>query len=233
MGGLLAVTQGSEEPPCFIELHYQGAEASVPPIVLIGKGVTFDAGGISLKPPANMNEMKYDMAGAATVLGALKASAALQLPINLIGLAPCTENLPSGRAVRPGDIITMMSGQTVEVLNTDAEGRLILADALTYAARFKPRYVIDIATLTGAVIMALGQVASGLMTPDDALADQLTQAAKASGDKLWRLPLWKDYEESLDSPIADMINASFERSAGALRPAYFWRNLPEITAGRI
>src|SRR3990167_3161024 len=216
MGGLLAVSQGSVEPPCFIELKYQGLETKGDPIVLIGKGVTFDAGGISIKPAANINEMKFDMAGAATVLGAIFACAKLKLPINLIALVPATENLTSGTAVKPGDVITMMSKQTVEVLNTDAEGRLILADALCYAEQFKPKYVIDIATLTGAVIVALGNVASGIMANDEALANALLEAAQKSLDKAWRLPLFPEYREKLDSPNADLINANFDRSAGSI-----------------
>jgi leucyl aminopeptidase len=220
MGGLLAVSQGSIEPPCFIEMNYQG-HASSAPIVLVGKGVTFDAGGISLKPPPNMNEMKYDMAGAASVVAATLACAKLKLPINVIALLPCTENLPSGQAIKPGDVITMMSKQTVEVLNTDAEGRLILADALTYAERFDPKYVIDVATLTGAVIVALGHVTTGLMANDDELANQLLQAAEQSLDKAWRLPLSSAYEDGLESPVADMINAGFERSAGSILAGMF------------
>jgi leucyl aminopeptidase len=220
MGGLLAVSQGSAEPPCFIELQYQG-DKSAKPIVLVGKGITFDAGGISIKPAAHMNEMKYDMAGAASVIGTLLACAKLKLPINLIGLIPAAENLPSGEAVKPGDVITMMSKQTVEVLNTDAEGRLVLADALTYAERFKPQCVIDVATLTGAVIVALGHVASGFMTDDESLAEKITLAAKHSLDKVWRLPLYQAYDEGLDSPVADMVNATFDRSAGSILAGMF------------
>lgn len=222
MGGLLAVAKGSIEPPVFIELHYKGKHAAQSkPMILVGKGITFDAGGISLKPPPNMNEMKYDMCGAATVLGVMQAAAALELPIHLIGLIPSAENMPSGHAVKPGDIITMMSKQTVEVLNTDAEGRLILADALTYAERFNPDFVIDIATLTGAIIVALGSVTNGLMTHDDSLANDILKAGERSLDKTWRMPLLSDYEESLNSPIADMINAGFDRAAGSIIAGLF------------
>jgi leucyl aminopeptidase len=220
MGALLAVAQGSVEPPCFIEIHYTGA-AKEAPVVLVGKGITFDAGGISLKPAPLMEEMKYDMAGAASVLGAIKACALLKLPINVIGLIPSTENLPSGSAIKPGDVVTSLSGQTIEIVNTDAEGRLILADALTYAERFKPALVLDMATLTGAVIIALGSVNSAFMTSDDALAGLLTQASAESNDKIWRLPLDQAYQEALDSPVADMLNATFDRSAGSITAACF------------
>lgn len=221
MGALLAVAQGSQEPPQLIELQYHGAAHDVAPVVLVGKGITFDSGGISLKPAEGMNEMKYDMAGAASVLGTIKACALLNLPINVIGLLACAENMPGGRAVKPGDIVTTYSGQTVEIVNTDAEGRLVLADALTYAERFHPRFVIDIATLTGAVIIALGGVSSGFMTNDDPLADLILAASRHSNDKAWRLPLDDAYFEALDSPIADMINASFNRSAGSITAGCF------------
>lgn len=206
MGALLAVAQGSAEPAKLIVVHYQGETKAKAPVVLIGKGVTFDTGGISLKPPANMDEMKYDMCGAASILGAIKAVAELSLPINVIGILPTTENMPDGKAVKPGDIITTMSGQTVEILNTDAEGRLILCDALTYAERFKPAAVIDVATLTGAVITALGSVASGLMSNNDALAQAIQQAGIESWDRVWPLPLWEDYQGLINSPFADMAN---------------------------
>lgn len=221
MGALLAVAQGSHQPPQFIELHYEGANKESAPVILVGKGITFDSGGISIKPADGMNEMKYDMAGAASVLGTIKACALLNLPINVIGLLACAENMPGGGAIKPGDIITTLAGHTVEIVNTDAEGRLVLADALTYAEQFNPRVVIDIATLTGAVIIALGSVASGLMTPDDELAKSILNAAQNSEDKAWRLPLDQAYQEALDSPIADMINASFDRSAGSITAACF------------
>lgn len=221
MGAFLAVAQGSHEPPQLIEIHYQGASKDTAPVVLVGKGITFDSGGISLKPPAGMNEMKYDMAGAASVLGTLSACADLALPINVIGLLACTENMPGGGAVKPGDIVTSLSGQTIEITNTDAEGRLVLADALTYAIQFKPQWVIDIATLTGAVIMALGSVNSGYMTENDALAERLQAAAHESLDKIWRLPLEEAYQEELDSPLADMVNSTESRMAGSTMGACF------------
>jgi leucyl aminopeptidase len=220
MGALLAVAQGSAEPPCFIEMRYEGG-GNEAPIVLVGKGITFDSGGISLKPANAMDEMKYDMAGAATVLGTLKACALLQLPLNVIGLIASAENMPSGTAIKPGDIVTSMSGQTIEILNTDAEGRLVLADALTYAKRFKPSRVIDIATLTGAVIVALGAVTTGLMTTNDTLAKEIMNASEEGDDPCWRLPLMEAYQEALDSPMADMINAGFDRSAGSITAACF------------
>jgi leucyl aminopeptidase len=221
MHTLLAVAQGSAEPPKFIELQYQGCDKNSQPLVLIGKGVTFDAGGISLKPPLFMEEMKFDMAGAASVLGVLKACALLQLPLNVVGLIPSVENLPSGTAVKPGDIVTSMSGLTVEIINTDAEGRLILADALTYAERFKPKWVIDIATLTGAIIIALGYLNTGLMTENEELAEAILQAAKDSEDKAWRMPLEEAYQEGLETPLADMANVPADRSAGSVIAACF------------
>ena len=221
MGALLAVAQGSHQPPQLVELQYHGAGDESAPVVLVGKGITFDSGGISIKPADGMNEMKYDMGGAASVLGTIKACALLNLPINVIGLLACAENMPGGGAIKPGDIITTMAGQTVEIVNTDAEGRLVLADALTYAERFNPRLVIDIATLTGAVIVALGSIATGVMTSDDELANLILTAARESEDKAWRLPLDEAYQEALDSPIADMINASFDRSAGSVTAGCF------------
>lgn len=222
MGSLLAVARGSDEPPQFIEMQYHGhTDKTKAPIVLVGKGVTFDSGGISLKPPAGMEEMKYDMAGAASVLGTLKACALLKLPINVVGLIPATENMPSGKAAKPGDVVTSMSGQTVEIVNTDAEGRLILSDALTYAERFKPEFVIDIATLTGAIIIALGHEATGLFTTDDKLAATILAAAQETNDTTWRLPLLDLYQEAIDSPIADMANSTPDRSAGSVTAACF------------
>ena len=182
------------------------AAAAAAPIVLVGKGITFDAGGISLKPAGGMDEMKYDMCGAASVFGTLSAVAELQLPIDVIGVIPACENLPSGRANKPGDVVTSMSGQTIEILNTDAEGRLILCDALTYVERFKPSTVIDIATLTGACVTALGHVNTGLFTKDDALADALIAVSRTSLDPVWRLPLDDEYQDQLKSNFADMAN---------------------------
>lgn len=207
MGALLAVAQGSKQPPCLIVLQYHGAKKkSEQPVALVGKGITFDSGGISLKPGAGMDEMKYDMCGAASVLGVFKALIELQLPINVVGLMACAENMPSGSATRPGDIVQTMSGQTVEILNTDAEGRLVLCDTLTYAERFKPKAVIDIATLTGACIVALGTQASGLMGNDEDLIAALIKASKQVDDRAWQLPLFDEYQEQLDSPFADMVN---------------------------
>ncbi len=226
MGALQAVAQGSLEPPQFIEVKYQGI-SDAPPIVLVGKGITFDSGGLTLKPGEAMTEMKYDMSGAAAVLGTLKACALLKLPINVVGLIAAAENMPSGSAMKPGDIITSMSGQTIEIINTDAEGRLVLADALTYAERFQPKFVIDIATLTGAVIVALGHITTGYMTTDDDLAQMIMTAAIESEDKAWRLPLFQGYQEALDSPMADMLNATFDRTAGSITAACFLSRFTE------
>lgn len=205
MGGLLAVAQGSAEPVKFIILEYRGSTEQKP-IVLVGKGVTFDSGGISLKPAAGMEEMKYDMSGAASVMGILKTISQLKLPIHVVGIMPLTENLPSGSAVKPGDVIKTLSGLTVEVINTDAEGRLILADALTYSERFNPDVVIDIATLTGAIIVALGSVATGMMSNDMELSLEIEKAGQYSQDRVWPLPLWDDYQAQIDSNIADISN---------------------------
>lgn len=220
MGAFMAVAQGSEEPPVFIVARYQGAGRDVPPLVLVGKGITFDSGGISIKPAAEMDEMKFDMGGAASVLGTLKAVAALRARVNLIGVIPACENLPGGRAVKPGDVVTSLSGQTIEILNTDAEGRLILCDALTYAERFKPAAVVDIATLTGACMIALGHHRSGLFTPDDALAAELLAAGDAAHDPAWRMPVDDEYDEALKSNFADMANVG-PRAGGAITAAMF------------
>jgi leucyl aminopeptidase len=207
MGALLAVAQGSDEPLRFITLEYKGtAKKKQKPVVLVGKGVTFDAGGISLKPAADMEEMKFDMSGAASVMGILKAIAELKLPINVVGIMPLTENLPSGSAVKPGDVVKTLSGLTVEVINTDAEGRLILADALTYSERFNPDVVIDIATLTGAIVVALGAVATGMMSNNTKLALEIEKAGQQSHDRVWSLPLWDDYQQQIDSNVADISN---------------------------
>ncbi len=222
MGSLLSVSRGSRQPAKLIVMHYKGSPGrkTQNPIVLVGKGLTFDAGGISIKPAAGMDEMKYDMCGGATVLGVMQAAAAEGLPIDIIGLVPSSENLPDGDANKPGDIVTSMSGQTIEILNTDAEGRLILCDALTYAERFKPELVIDIATLTGACIVALGDQASGLLGNDDALIHDLLAAGQATGDRAWQLPLWEEYAEQLKSPFADVANVG-GRSAGTITAACF------------
>ncbi len=222
MGAFLAVARGAQEPLRFIVVHYQGAAKTVAPIVLVGKGVTFDSGGISIKPAADMDEMKFDMAGAASVLGTLKAVAQLGPKVNLIGIIPACENLPGGRAVKPGDVVTSMSGQTIEVLNTDAEGRLILCDALTYAERFKPAMVIDVATLTGACVVALGHHRCGMFTADEALASGLSQAGEAALDPCWRMPLDDEYDEGLKSHFADMPNVG-PRMGGAVTAAMFLR----------
>jgi leucyl aminopeptidase len=210
MGSFLSVTNGSEQPPKFIILKHMGGKAKEAPTVLVGKGITFDSGGISLKPGAGMDEMKYDMCGAASVLGTFRAIAELKLKLNVIGVIPTCENMPSGRATKPGDIVASMSGQTIEILNTDAEGRLILCDALTYVERFKPAAVVDIATLTGACITALGHHNSGLFSrhdaEHDALAEELLAAGKRSGDTAWRMPIEDSYQEQLKSNFADMAN---------------------------
>ena len=220
MGSLLSVAHGSRQPAKLIVLEYQGLKKMSNPVVLVGKGVTFDTGGISLKPAAEMDEMKFDMCGAASVLGTIKAVAQMQLPINLVGIIPATENMPGGNATKPGDVVTSMSGQTIEILNTDAEGRLILCDALTYAERYQPEVVIDIATLTGACVIALGHVASGLLSNDDALAKELLHASEQAADRAWRLPLWDDYQEQLKSNFADMANIG-GRAGGTITAACF------------
>lgn len=220
MGSLLSVSRGSRQPAKLIVLEYKGGKPGSKPVALVGKGLTFDAGGISIKPSANMDEMKYDMCGGASVLGTLAACAELELPINVVGVVPSSENLPDGDANKPGDIVTSMSGQTIEVLNTDAEGRLILCDALTYTERFDPAVVVDIATLTGACIIALGDQASGLMANDDDLAQHLLDAGTACGDRAWRLPIWDEYQKQLDSNFADMANIG-GRGAGTITAACF------------
>ncbi|MDV2470406.1 leucyl aminopeptidase [Acinetobacter chinensis] len=219
MNAFLAVSKGSDHPGRIITLEYK-ANAEQPPVVLVGKGVTFDTGGISLKPGAGMDEMKFDMCGAASVLGTMRALCEANLPIHVVGAIAAAENMPSGHATRPGDIVSTMSGQTVEILNTDAEGRLVLCDTLTYIKRFNPALVIDIATLTGACVVALGSVVSGLFTPDDELAAELTQAGQKSFDRVWRMPVLEDYQEQLDSPFADIANIGGPK-AGAVTAACF------------
>jgi leucyl aminopeptidase len=206
MDSLLSVAEGSDEPPKLIVINYQGTSADEKPVVLVGKAVTFDSGGISLKPGRGMDEMKFDMCGGASVLGVMNSLTQLQLPINVVGIIPATENMPNGRATKPGDVVTSMSGQTIEILNTDAEGRLILCDSLTYAAKFNPDTVIDIATLTGAVISALGKVASGVLSNNQQLANDLIESGTQSADPVWQLPLWEEYDELLKSNFADMAN---------------------------
>ena len=220
MGALLSVSAGSAEPPRLIVLLYRGAAPKRKPVVLVGKGITFDSGGISIKPSAAMDEMKFDMCGAASVLGALHAAAQLQLPINLVGIIAAAENLPSSTATKPGDIVTSMSGRTIEVLNTDAEGRLVLCDALTYAKRFRPDCVVDIATLTGACVVALGSHASALYSNRDTLADELQAAGDTAGDRAWHMPLWEEYQEQLRSNFADVANIGGPK-AGSITAACF------------
>lgn len=224
MGSFLSVTNGSEEPPKFIVLKHLGGKAKDAPVVLVGKGITFDSGGISIKPGAAMDEMKYDMCGAASVLGTFRAIAEMKLKLNVIGIIPACENMPSGRATKPGDIVTSMAGQTIEVLNTDAEGRLVLCDALTYAERFKPAVVVDVATLTGACITALGHHNSGLFTRHDdvhdALAEELLAAGKQANDTAWRMPISDAYQEQLKSNFADIANIGGP-PAGSITAACF------------
>lgn len=220
MGSFMAVAQGTAEPLRFIVLHYEGAAKGEAPIVLIGKGITFDTGGISIKPAAEMDEMKFDMCGAASVLGTFQALAELQPALNVVGLIPACENMPGDRAVKPGDVVTSMSGQTIEILNTDAEGRLVLCDALSYAARFKPAAVIDIATLTGACVVALGGVRSGLFSSNEALAEALFKAGESSLDLCWRMPLDDEYAEGLKTNFADVANVA-GRAGGSISAAKF------------
>ncbi|ACT49107.1 leucyl aminopeptidase [Methylotenera mobilis] len=220
MGSFLAVAQGSEQPPKLIVLQHLKGDKSQKPVVLVGKGITFDTGGISLKPGAEMDEMKYDMCGAATVLGLFKTIAEMDLPLNVVGVIPTCENMPDGRATRPGDVLTSMSGLTIEVLNTDAEGRLILCDALTYAERFEPSAVVDIATLTGACVIALGHHATGLFSNNDDLAKELLQAGEQALDRAWHMPMWDDYQPLLDSNFADIANIG-GRAGGSITAACF------------
>jgi leucyl aminopeptidase len=220
MGALLSVAQASHQPPKLIVLRYTGNAKSKKPLALVGKGITFDTGGISLKPAGEMDEMKYDMSGAASVLGAVRALAAMRAPVNVVGVIPACENMPGGAATKPGDVVTTLSGQTVEILNTDAEGRLILCDALSYAARFNPEAVVDIATLTGACVIALGHVATGLFANDQKLADDIRDAADDAWDRVWQMPLWEDYQEQLRSNFADMANIG-GRPAGSVTAACF------------
>ncbi|MBS3802966.1 MAG: leucyl aminopeptidase [Oleiphilaceae bacterium] len=220
MGSLLSVSAGSAQPARLIVMEYRGGKADDKPHVLVGKGITFDSGGISIKPGEGMDEMKYDMGGAASVFGAMQAIAEIKPALNVVAVIAAAENMPSGTATRPGDIVTSMSGQTIEILNTDAEGRLVLCDALTYVKKFDPATVVDLATLTGAVIMALGRQATGLFSNDDALAEQLTSAGESSCDRVWRLPIWDEYQSQLDSNFADMQNIG-GRPAGSITAACF------------
>ncbi len=228
MNALLAVGQGSKNTPRLIVLKYCGAPAEQSPVVFVGKGITFDTGGISLKPPENMDQMKFDMGGAASVMGAFEACACLQLPVNLVCVVAAAENMPGSNAYRPGDVITSMSGQTIEVLNTDAEGRMVLCDALTYSKRFEPKALIDVATLTGACVVALGHHASALMSKHDDLAEELIQAGQQTVDRAWRMPLWEDYQSQLKTPFADMKNVG-GMPAGSITAACF---LSRFTKGQ-
>ncbi len=226
MGSLLGVAQGSANPPQFIVLRYQGAAPERKPYALVGKGITFDTGGICIKPGAGMEEMKFDMMGAASVMGAFLACARMRLPLNLVCVVPAVENMPDGQAYRPGDVVTSMSGQTIEVINTDAEGRLILCDALTYVQRFEPVAIVDAATLTGACVIALGKHAHGLMSRHDDLAAELLAAGETSLDRAWRLPLWDDYQQHLESAFADVANVG-GKSAGAITAGCFLARFTE------
>jgi leucyl aminopeptidase len=220
MGSFLAVARGSVQPPKLIVMEYQGGKRDDPPVALVGKGITFDTGGISIKPAAEMDEMKFDMCGAASVFGVMKAIALMKLPMNVVGVVPATENMPDGNAVKPGDVVTTMSGQTVEILNTDAEGRLVLCDALTYVEKYKPSAVVDIATLTGAMVVALGHVATGVFANSDPLAREILQAGETAWDRGWHMPLWDDYQDQLKSNFADFPNIG-SRAGGAVTAACF------------
>jgi leucyl aminopeptidase len=227
MGAFLAVAQGSEEPGFMAVLDYQPLGEESPPVVLVGKGITFDSGGISIKPAKDMDKMKHDMAGSAAVIGAMQTIAALKLPVRVVAIIPFTENLPSGKAYKPGDVIHSLSGLNIEVINTDAEGRMILADALTYADRYKPQAIIDLATLTGACIVALGDNVAGLLGNNDELQARLQAAAEESGEKVWPLPLWDSYFESMKSEVADLKNVD-GRKGGAITAAIFLKQfVPE------
>ncbi|MBI5046747.1 leucyl aminopeptidase [Candidatus Micrarchaeota archaeon] len=221
MGGILGVAQASVEPPCLIKLEYNKNNKKYPLYCVVGKGVTFDTGGISIKPSRNMHEMKYDKTGAVNVLGIMKAVSELKLPIRLLGIMAMVENMPSGSAQRPGDIVKTYNGKTIEVLNTDAEGRMILADALAYAAEQKPEYMIDMATLTGAMIVSLGRHAIGIFTNDDKLATKLNEAGESTYERVWRMPLWPEYGEMMKAEFADLKNISEIDEAGSLTAAAF------------
>ena len=226
MNCLLSVGNGSEEPSKLITMKYNGGAKNEKPIALVGKGITFDTGGISIKPSNGMDEMKYDMCGAASVLGTMKTISELNLKINVVGVIASAENMPSGSATNPGDVVTTMSGQTVEILNTDAEGRLVLCDALTYVSRFKPKHVIDVATLTGAVLVALGKVASGVLSNDEKLTEMLMKSSNVSHDYIWELPMWEEFQSELDSNFADIANIG-KRYAGTITAACFLSRFTE------
>ncbi|HJP36172.1 MAG TPA: leucyl aminopeptidase, partial [Gammaproteobacteria bacterium] len=229
MGALLSVARGAEEPPRFIIVRYRGAGKSDAPVVLCGKGITFDTGGISLKPPQKLDEMKFDMCGAAGVLGTMDTIGELQPELNVIAIIPACENMPSGRATRPGDIVKSLSGQTIEILNTDAEGRLILADALTYARRFKPRYILDVATLTGACVVAVGHIYTGLFSSDEKLTRALLDAGKRSLDPAWHLPADEEYGNTLRSNFADVANVGGREAGASIAAQFLSRFVNEIS----
>jgi leucyl aminopeptidase len=220
MGAFLAVARGSRQPPKLIVIEHRGGAREAQPVVLVGKGITFDSGGISMKHPLEMDEMKFDMCGAASVFGALSAAALMELPLNVVGIVPATENMPGDNAIKPGDIVRTMSGQTVEILDTDAEGRLVLCDALTYAEKYKPAAIVDIATLTGAIVTALGHVATGVFSNDDALAREVLEAGESAWDRAWHMPLWREYQEALKSNFADFPNIG-SHAADAITAACF------------
>jgi leucyl aminopeptidase len=220
MGGLIGVSKGSKEPPCFIILEHNKNKRNLDTIVIVGKAITFDSGGISIKPSENMEKMKYDMSGGGAVMGAMMAAAGLKIPLHIVGLIPATENLPSGTAQKPGDIVRMMDGKTVEIISTDAEGRMILGDALIYAKKYKPKAVIDLATLTGACVIALGNEAIGMMGTDDMLKEKIRKAGELSYERVWELPLWDEYGELIKSDIADLKNVG-GRPAGTITAGYF------------
>ena len=224
MGSFLSVSRGSEEPARMMVIEYKGGKSTDKPIALVGKGVTFDTGGVSIKPSPGMDEMKWDMCGAATVFGVMSTLARLNADVNVVGVMGCAENMCSSKATKPGDVVTSMSGQTIEILNTDAEGRLILADCLTYVGKYKPSYVIDMATLTGAVVIALGRHASGVMANDQYLADKIIESGEESGDRAWQLPLWEEYAHCTKTNFADLANIGGGREAGTIHAASFLSN---------
>ena len=227
MGSYLSVSKGSDEPPRMIIIEYNGGKKNEKPVALVGKGITFDTGGISLKPSSGMDEMKWDMCGAGTVFGVMCSLARIKADVNVVGIMACAENMPSARATKPGDVVTSMSGQTIEILNTDAEGRLVLADALTYVGRYKPSYVIDMATLTGAVVIALGSHASGVMANNQFLADKIIESGEETGDRAWQLPLWNEYKSCTKTNFADLANIGGGREAGTIHAAAFLSKFAE------
>jgi leucyl aminopeptidase len=223
MGAFLAVARGSRQPPKLIVMEYPGGAAEAQPVVLVGKGITFDTGGVSIKPASEMDEMKFDMCGAASVFGALRAAALMKLRLNVVGIIPATENMPDGNAMKPGDVVTTMSGQTVEVLDTDCEGRLVLCDALTYAERYQPAAVVDIATLTGEIVSALGHVATGMFSNSEALAREMLQAGESAWDRVWQMPLWDEYQEALTSNVADLPNVGSRDDCAVIAACFLSR----------